>query len=111
VVQQVRNYLSQGYRVGSEHADQRRYRSNVWQTCTPIESNRESEVLGALQACIAEHGGEYVRMYGIDPQAKRRVAPMTIQRPDGKPMAASPALPQVLRPPVITAATATPAAV
>jgi carbon dioxide concentrating mechanism protein CcmM len=89
VVQQVRNYLSQGYRVGSEHADQRRYRSNVWQTCTPIESNRESEVLGALQACIAEHGGEYVRMYGIDPQAKRRVAPMTIQRPDGKPMAAN----------------------
>jgi carbon dioxide concentrating mechanism protein CcmM len=90
VMQQVRNYLSQGYRIGTEHADQRRYRSNVWQTCTPIEAHRENEVFGALEACMAEHAGEYVRMYGIDPQAKRRVAPITIQRPDGKPIAASP---------------------
>jgi carbon dioxide concentrating mechanism protein CcmM len=87
VVQQVRQYLSQGYRIGTEHADARRYRSNVWQTCTPIESNREGEVFGALERCLAEHSGEYVRLFGIDPKAKQRVAPITIQRPDGKPMA------------------------
>ncbi|MGG6238347.1 ribulose bisphosphate carboxylase small subunit [Nodosilinea sp. AN01ver1] len=86
VVQQVRQYLSQGYRIGTEHADARRYSSNVWQTCSPIQSSREGEVFGALERCLAEHSGEYVRLFGIDPQAKRRIAPITIQRPDGRPV-------------------------
>ncbi len=89
VVQQVRQYLSQGYRIGTEHADTRRYSSNVWQTCSPIQSSREGEVFGALERCLAEHSGEYVRLFGIDPKAKCRVAPITIQRPDGKSVAAS----------------------
>ncbi|MBE9155874.1 ribulose bisphosphate carboxylase small subunit [Nodosilinea sp. LEGE 06152] len=86
VVQQVRQYLSQGYRIGTEHADARRYSSNVWQTCSPIQSSREGEVFGALERCLSEHSGEYVRLFGIDPQAKRRIAPITIQRPDGRPV-------------------------
>ncbi|MGP1375544.1 MAG: ribulose bisphosphate carboxylase small subunit [Almyronema sp.] len=86
VVQQVRQMLNQGYRIGMEHADSRRYRSGVWQTCSPIQSNRESEVLSALEACLREHANEYVRMFGIDPQVKRRVATTTIQRADGKPV-------------------------
>ncbi|MBD1918400.1 ribulose bisphosphate carboxylase small subunit [Phormidium sp. FACHB-322] len=89
VVQQVRQYLSQGYRIGTEHADSRRYSSNVWQTCSPIQSSREGEVFGALERCLAEHSGEYVRLFGIDPKAKCRVAPITIQRPDGKSAAVS----------------------
>lgn len=89
VVQQVRQYLSQGYRIGTEHADARRYSSNVWQTCSPISSSREGEVFGDLERCLAEHSGEYVRLFGIDPKAKRRVAPITIQRPDGRPTVAS----------------------
>ncbi|MEM9767440.1 MAG: ribulose bisphosphate carboxylase small subunit, partial [Cyanobacteria bacterium P01_D01_bin.71] len=84
VVQQVRQLLNQGYRIGTEHADTRRYRSNVWQTCSPIKSTREGDVLTALETCLAEHAGEYVRMFGIDPTAKQRVAMTTIQRPDGK---------------------------
>ena len=90
VIQQVRQLLSQGYRIGTEHADTRRYRSGVWQTCTPVQSTRESEVLAALDTCIAEHAGEYVRMFGIDPTVKRRVATTTIQRGDGKPVAVAP---------------------
>ena len=86
VVNQVRQYLSQGYRIGAEHADSRRYSSNVWQTCVPIASSREGEVFAALERCLAEHTGEYVRLFGIDPKAKCRVAPITIQRPDGKPV-------------------------
>ncbi len=89
VVQQVRQYLSQGYHIGTEHADARRYSSNVWQTCSPISSSREGEVFGNLERCLAEHSGEYVRLFGIDPKAKRRVAPITIQRPDSRPPAAS----------------------
>ncbi len=84
VVQQIRHYLAQGYRIGTEHADQRRYRSNVWQTCSPITATREGEVLAALEACLTEHAGEYVRLFGIDPQVKQRIAPITIQRPDGQ---------------------------
>lgn len=86
IVQQVRQLLGQGYRIGTEHADTRRFRSNVWQTCSPIQSSREGDVLAALEACLAEHASEYVRLFGIDPVAKRRVAPITIQRPDGKPV-------------------------
>ncbi|MEO1590050.1 MAG: ribulose bisphosphate carboxylase small subunit [Cyanobacteria bacterium J06632_22] len=84
-VQQVRQFLNQGYRIGAEHADQRRYRSGVWQTCPPVQSSSEREVLGALDACLAEHEGEYVRIFGIDPVAKRRVGGVTVQRGDGKP--------------------------
>ena len=87
IVQQVRGYLSQGYRIGMEHADQRRYRSNVWETCTPIQDTREQAVFEALERCLAEHSGEYVRMFGIDPQVKRRVGVVTVQRPDGKAVA------------------------
>ena len=86
IVQQVRQLLNQGYRIGTEHADARRFRSNVWQTCSPIQSSREGDVLAALEACLEEHAGEYVRIFGIDPVAKRRVAPTTVQRPDGKPV-------------------------
>ena len=84
IVQQARAHLAQGYRIGMEHADQRRYRSGVWETCTPIQDTREQAVFEALERCLAEHAGEYVRMFGIDPKAKRRVGMVTVQRPDGK---------------------------
>ena len=86
IVHQVRQLLNQGYRIGTEHADSRRYRSGVWQTCSPVKSTRESEVFAALEACLAEHRGEYVRMFGIDPVAKSRIGAVTIQRGDGKPL-------------------------
>ncbi|MGB7087017.1 MAG: ribulose bisphosphate carboxylase small subunit [Phormidesmis sp.] len=81
IVQQVRQYLSQGYRIGMEHADKRRYRSGVWETCTPIKDTREQAVFADLERCLAEHEGEYVRMFGIDPKAKSRVGMVTVQRP------------------------------
>ena len=87
IASQVRAWIHQGYKIGTEHADRRRYRSGVWQTCSPIQAARESEAMEALQGCLAEHAGEYVRMFGIDPVAKRRISPVTIQRGDGKPVA------------------------
>ncbi|MEO0648858.1 MAG: ribulose bisphosphate carboxylase small subunit, partial [Cyanobacteria bacterium J06650_10] len=85
IVQQVRQHLSSGYRIGMEHADKRRYRSGVWETCTPIKDTREQAVFGALERCLAEHQGEYVRMFGIDPKAKQRIGMITVQRPGDKP--------------------------
>ncbi|MGB0563105.1 MAG: ribulose bisphosphate carboxylase small subunit [Spirulinaceae cyanobacterium] len=81
VVEQVRSLLRQGYTIGTEHADKRRFRVKSWQPCSPIESSREGEVLTKLQACLDEHSGEYVRLLGIDTAAKRRVLEQIIQRP------------------------------
>lgn len=78
---QVRSLLSQGYRIGTEHADIRRFKSKSWQSCSPIESNNESQIISALEGCLQDHSGEYVRLIGIDTQAKRRVLEAIIQRP------------------------------
>ena len=77
----VRSLLAAGYKIGTEHADKRRFKTKSWQSCSPIESTRESEVVAALEACLTEHAGEYVRMIGIDSAAKRRVSDNIIQRP------------------------------
>lgn len=88
-VQQVRNLLAQGYRIGTEHADPRRFRVSSWTSCSPIEATQEPQVVAALEGCMAEHAGEYVRLIGIDARAKRRVYQELIQRPDGKPLTPS----------------------
>ncbi len=80
-IDQIRNLLSQGYKIGTEHADARRFRTGSWNSCAPIASNRESEVISALESCLKEHSGEYVRLLGIDSKAKRRVLEEIIQRP------------------------------
>ena len=89
VVQEIRSLLAAGYQIGSEHADKRRFKTKSWKSCSPIESKRESEVVAALEHCLAEHSGEYVRMLGIDSQARRRVAETIIQRPEDNPQAKS----------------------
>jgi carbon dioxide concentrating mechanism protein CcmM len=81
VVAQVRQFLSQGYRIGVEHANARRFQTSTWSSCSPIQSSREQDVFAALEACIADHPGEYVRLFGIDSAAKRRVSEVIIQRP------------------------------
>jgi carbon dioxide concentrating mechanism protein CcmM len=80
-VQQVRNLLAQGYSIGTEHADKRRFKTKSWKSCAPIDSRNESQVISALEGCLQEHSSEYVRLIGIDTEAKRRVLEMIIQRP------------------------------
>ncbi|HIK56836.1 MAG TPA: ribulose bisphosphate carboxylase small subunit [Synechococcales cyanobacterium M55_K2018_004] len=84
VVEMIRNLIRQGFYIGSEHADTRRFQTSSWHSCTPIRANREGDAIAALEACMADHAGEYVRIFGIDPKAKRRVGEAIIQRPNGK---------------------------
>ena len=84
-IQEIRSLLAAGYKIGSEHADKRRFRTKSWKSCSPIESSREQEVISALEHCLEEHSGEYVRMLGIDAQHRRRVAETIIQRPGDNP--------------------------
>jgi carbon dioxide concentrating mechanism protein CcmM len=85
VVSSVRRLLSQGYRVGTEHANTRRFQTSSWENCSPFNSTQEGDVLNSLESCLQEHSGEYVRLIGIDTQAKRRVLETIIQRPSDKP--------------------------
>ncbi len=82
-IEQVRYLLEQGYKIGTEHVDKRRFRTGSWQSCQPIETTSKNGVIAALEECIANHQGEYVRLIGIDSKAKRRVLESIIQRPNG----------------------------
>ncbi|MBF2099175.1 MAG: ribulose bisphosphate carboxylase small subunit [Gloeomargaritaceae cyanobacterium C42_A2020_066] len=89
LVGHVQHLLGQGYKIGTEHADERRFRTKSWQSCAPIAATRIDEVLRALEGCLQEHVGEYVRLIGIDATAKRRVSETIIQRPQGGPVSLS----------------------
>ncbi|NJK35594.1 MAG: hypothetical protein HC919_11935 [Oscillatoriales cyanobacterium SM2_2_1] len=81
LVSQIRQLLASGYRIGTEHADERRFRTGSWHSCSPIAAQRPEEVLSALEQCLQEHKGEYIRLLGIDTQAKRRIHESIIQKP------------------------------
>ena len=80
-VEQIRQFVRQGYKIGVEFADQRRYKTSSWQTATSIQTTRDAEAILEVEAAIANYSGLYVRLIGIDPKAKRRVAEMVIQQP------------------------------
>ncbi len=79
--EQIRELLAQGYRLSIEHGNDRRVRNNAWQTGHVFQGNEASEVIIDLAERLAEHNGEYVRLIGIDPKAKRRVLEKIVQRP------------------------------
>ncbi|MGQ4650441.1 ribulose bisphosphate carboxylase small subunit [Lyngbya aestuarii] len=79
--EQIRELLSQGCRLAIEHANERRFRTNAWKSGTPFQGNEASEAITSLVECLSQHRGEYVRLIGIDPKAKRRVLEKIIQRP------------------------------
>ncbi|MEH1766018.1 MAG: ribulose bisphosphate carboxylase small subunit [Nostoc sp.] len=81
---QIRQLLASGYKIGVEHVDERRFRTGSWTSCKPIEATSTNQVISALEECIESHPGEYVRLIGIDTKAKRRVLESIIQRPNGQ---------------------------
>jgi carbon dioxide concentrating mechanism protein CcmM len=83
-IDQIRQLLAGGYKIGTEHVDERRFRTGSWNSCTPINATSTNEVVSALEECIDNHQGEYVRLIGIDPKAKRRVLESIVQRPNGQ---------------------------
>jgi carbon dioxide concentrating mechanism protein CcmM len=81
VVASVRRLLENSYQISTEHADLRRFRSSSWHTCKPVSATRLQDAVAQLETCLNDHEGEYVRLIGIDTQAKRRVHEEIIQRP------------------------------
>ncbi|NJN03142.1 MAG: AAA family ATPase [Leptolyngbyaceae cyanobacterium RM1_1_2] len=78
---QVHHLLQQGYRIGLEHVDQRRFRTNSWQSCAIAPTNHPAASIAAIEQCLTEHSNDYVRLIGIDANNKRRVLETIIQRP------------------------------
>jgi carbon dioxide concentrating mechanism protein CcmM len=87
-ISKVKQLLSQGYSVGTEHADKRRFQTSSWTSCAAFNSSREADIINSLAACMQEHSGEYVRLIGIDPKARKRVFETIIQRPGDRPVVA-----------------------
>ncbi|MBE9079398.1 ribulose bisphosphate carboxylase small subunit [Romeria aff. gracilis LEGE 07310] len=76
----IQSLLNQGYRVGLEHANSRRFRANAWQS-SAIQAQDERAALAEVAARLADFRDDYVRLIGIDPQSRRRVLEAIIQRP------------------------------
>ncbi|MEM9219244.1 MAG: ribulose bisphosphate carboxylase small subunit [Cyanobacteria bacterium P01_F01_bin.150] len=91
IASQVRQLLSQGYRVSVEYADARRFRTSSWTSCPSVQSNQEADVIAALETCMADHAGDYVRLIGVDMASRRRVLETIIQRPGSQPVQSAPA--------------------
>lgn len=80
-LEQVKNLIAQGYHIGIEYVDKRRFSTGSWQSCSPA-IHGESEAVIALETCLDEHTGDYVRIFGVDPKNKRRIMETIVQRPD-----------------------------
>lgn len=80
VAQQVQSLVAQGYPIGIEYVDPRRFNTGTWKSCNIISVDQSGDALTQLSACLHEHRGNYVRIFGID-SAKRRVMETVVQRP------------------------------
>lgn len=80
VAQQVQQLVAQGYRIGVEYVEPRRFSTGSWKSCSSIQTGNIGEVMGHLEACLSGNQGNYVRVFGVDPN-KRRVMETIVQRP------------------------------
>lgn len=81
--EQIRQILAQGYKITIESVDERRFRTGSWQSCVSGSIGAETDAISAVEFCLSENAGKYVRLVGIDPKAKRRIVETIIQRPNG----------------------------
>ena len=69
--------------LGLEHADLRRFKAKSWITAPSITTNSVNEAVKTLQGYLKEFDGEYVRIIGVDPQAKKTGIPNHHPAPGG----------------------------
>ena len=81
MVDRVQALITQGCHVGIEYVDKRRFRTNSWQCWSIISSGNYDEAIAQLADCLQAHDRDYVRVVGIDPKAKKRIAEHIVHRP------------------------------
>ncbi|ERN41294.1 carbonic anhydrase/acetyltransferase, isoleucine patch superfamily [Rubidibacter lacunae KORDI 51-2] len=82
IVDVIEQQLRLGHHIGLEFADARRFKAGSWQSGPTIASDHEARVLNQVEQFLADRPGDYVRLLGIDPRAKRRQLERTIQKPE-----------------------------
>lgn len=80
VAQQVQHLVAQGYPIGVEYVEPRRFSTGSWKSCSAIQSANPATAMDQLAACLTDNQGNYVRVFGVD-AAKRRVMETIVQRP------------------------------
>jgi ribulose bisphosphate carboxylase small subunit len=80
---QINTLLAQGYHLALEHVDQRRFRTNAWQSGPALPSQNVAMAAAALERCLEDYAQHYIRLLGIDPKTKQRVVERIIHRPSG----------------------------
>lgn len=75
----IRKLLTQGYHIGIEQAEARRFRANSWSDCGLIKTTREAEAIAVLEDCLHQHPDKYIRLFSINPKTRQRGSEMVIQ--------------------------------
>jgi ribulose bisphosphate carboxylase small subunit len=79
MVGEVNRVLAQKQRLGIEYVDDRRFRTGSWQ-CYGTFEGEASQALAALDECLSDRPRDYIRLVGIEPQDRRRMTEMMVQR-------------------------------
>lgn len=82
-IRSLNDWVNQGYRVGIEVVDERRFRTNSWQSYSIVQGN-PNEAIATLESCVRDHEHDYVRLVSIDPKTRRRINELVVQRPHSK---------------------------
>ncbi len=83
IVTEVNRILAQGYRLGIEYVDDRRFRTGSWTSYGSYQGDAAAAI-AALEACLTEHKKNYVRIIGTAVKDRRRVVETMIHRPQDK---------------------------
>ena len=73
--------VAQGCAIFTEFADERRQKSNAWETGAQVPGRNAADVVRALEEIVRNRQKSYVRVIGVDQQARKRVAEKIIHRP------------------------------
>lgn len=79
MVSEVNRILAQKQRLGIEYVDDRRFRTGSWQCYGTFEGDA-SQALAALEECLGDRPRDYIRLVGVEPQNRRRMTEMMVQR-------------------------------
>lgn len=83
MVTEVNRILGMGDRLGIEWVDERRFRANSWNCYNTLQGNG-AEAMAALETCLEEHYGDYVRLVSIAARDRRRMSEIIIHRPPSR---------------------------
>lgn len=83
IVSQVNQLLNQGNRLSIEYVNERRFRTNSWNSYGSFQGNA-AEAIAALETCLNDHRSDYVRLVGVNPRDRRRILEQIIHRPSGR---------------------------